>query len=316
METENKDKSRVEIRPDVLTPGSVAHLVDARNDVVLLHGGSVTRIGFDRVEQATVEWFIAHAAEVLGSSDRRLTLLRDSVSGTYATILGDQVLMYHVTEVGECFLDDVLQRLRNKDELSLSFDLPYPLVSYVRASNSKEVVTVELPAACRQFKSTTMKVDLALYLPPMWFSAVFNAAGAMMHARVAVVPERARTRKATKLYHLPLPNNSMDGVICFGTTSFVGDVSAAGNGLGARMQAAIDRFFLSDWNNDLLTIPLLDAVAQPDIPDRIAEMLNDSMAYTRMRQLLRILSVPNGWQRVPYNRLSCDAEAFTACANL
>jgi len=302
------------LEPDILTPGSVAFLVDSRNDFVLQHGGSVTRVGFDRLEQMSVDHFLANEVGKLKAKDRSLTLLRDSVSGTYAVILGDQVLRYHVTSVEECPLDDVIRRLRTKDDLSLSFNIPYPMVSYVQSGGS-EHVTIELPPTLRQFRSRIYNVDTALYLPPMWFRVSFNAAGAMHEAAIAVVPERSAVRRKTRLYRLPLPNNWDTGRICFGGVSFV----APGEGsksLGERMQGALDMLFSSDWNSDLLHVPdmptELMAAAMAIKDDRLA----NSTASRSFNGLLRLLGTPNGWQKIPYDNITVSAEEFTRCANL
>ena len=314
MSEEKMTEEKMRLEPDVLTPGSMAFLVDSRDKVVLQHGGSVTKIDFDRVEQMPVDYFLEHVVEQLKERDRTLTLLRDSVSGTYATILGDQVLRYHVLGVEECKLDDVIRQLRTQEDMSLSFNIQYPLVSYVQ-SHGLEHVTVELPPGPRPFRSRTFNVDTTLYLPPMWLRASFNAAGAREDAFIAVAPERSLQRAKTRLYKLPLPNNWEYGRICFGSVSFEQTGEGGKKSLGERIQGTVDMLFSSDWNGDLLRLPDdqdLARLAMGIVDDRVKNM----RAGDDFKNLLKILGTPTGWQKLDYTPLTTTVKEFTQCGNL
>lgn len=296
-----------EINIDTVTPSSLALLTDQREQVVLQHGGVVTRVGFDSVYAMSVEDFIKYEVPKITEARKsdELRVLRDSATQQLSLIYGDQVIQYHVTGLDECSINQLTELLCTKDKLVRVFNFARPLVSYVE-DGSYNIVTVYVEEQKREltFGLPGGRLTTTAYLPPAWFKVTLNQSNSVMSSAIAAVPERSVRAEDTVLHHIALPNVGGGGSICMGSSHLTSKGYFGDNPtLSQAVESAIMQFFGSVFNLDLYgyvqtLFCAKEYEALPKLEKFESRMGGCSKEKKTLLQILRIYSMPGGWRKV------------------
>ena len=237
---------------DSTIPIGVTHLVDRQNTICQQHGGVVTAVNFDKLEEMSLEKFISDIIPTMGERKNELTIIKDPVQQAMYRILNDNVAIYHITEIKDVFFDNFIEKLMSEQQINITPHLTYPLVHYATTKNGEKYITVAIPP--KQFtyhaSSATIK-PFVVWHPPLWLRCKLSPANVPTGITIGVVLDRTDDPKKSSVCHLPLPNCFMDGRICFGGTHF-----ETPNGRTLTEAMAIEmtyqRLFNSEFNMDLV----------------------------------------------------------------
>lgn len=236
---------------DSTFPTGLMHLVDRQSDLFHQHGGVVTAVHFDSLEEMTVDEFITRVVPTLKGDKEHITVIKDSTKEQVLRILGDNVARYHIKDIQDVFFDAFAERLLQGQKIAITPNLKYPLIRWCVLDAGAKDITVEIPPT--QFEMDLQGVDqrLHIYHPRMWLRVQLTAANVPDQVMMVAVPEHMNDLEKTKVCHLPFPNIFDSGNICWGDTSY--DVPP---GVKVTEAVAIEltyqRFFNSQFNYDLL----------------------------------------------------------------
>ena len=301
-------KTTEKINIDTVTPSSMALLTDQRQQVVLQHGGAVTRISFNEVYVMSVDDFIKHEVPKIAEAHKsdELRVLRDANTQQLSVLYGDQVIQYKVDGLDECPLNQLVELLKTRNKFVRFFNFAHPLVGYVE-EGSFNIVTVYLEAQKRDLRFAIPSGDFSTtaYLPPLWFRVSLNQANSVCGSSIAAVPERTVRAEDTPLKHVGLPNIGGGGSVCFGSsqltsTGYFGDSPT----MSQAVEGAIMQFFGAAFNLDLLSYVALGFC--DDVYESLPKI--DTFEKKRVRarteqerqllKLLRIYQLPGGWKKL------------------
>ena len=313
------------IELDTVTPASFAHLVERREDVLLQHGGAVTRMYFDNVEVMNLDAFLQQEVPRLKKQQQTLTVIRDSVSKAVTLITGDQVLMYHLTNMEEVPVNELVKLIKVNSAKTFIPNIGYPIVSYVEKAAEKIItVLVENKSfiyRTKMFLSNNEEFSVKLYLPPIWFQVRLNGANTVMGMKLAAVPEKALTIEKTCLRLLPLPNIHANGELCLGYSVLKATYDNADEITeGMLIQSSLDQVFNSLWNFDLLDRELDSVVGRSydtlkiknkEIFDDIIKLRSSDMYRAMQIRAVAVLTDPNGWKFLNMTKMSSKNRSLT-----
>lgn len=306
------------INVDDTFPCGTALLVDTPNKTFLQHGGVCTRIVFDKVEQLDLAEFLRTEVPRLNKQLNKLTVIRNAAGGCYMVMLGDQVLRYSIKDVAEVPLDDFLVELQNNSEQIIAPNIPYPLVCQL-IGRERDSITVLLPPTKRCYKYQSPSWDkpelFDIYTPPLWFRVSCSKAGGLLEICVAVALEQCANYRDTQLYSWPLGNVFPQGGVCMGTVTARGTNPAKAPTLRSVLGQALDMFFNSTFNDDLVDTRNCEDVLKSfytcgnkDRYEKLLQTCSERGAHTL--RVLCILSDPGGWRTLRYAKITGDAISF------
>lgn len=313
------------IELDTVTPASFAHLVERREDILLQHGGAVTRMYFDNVEVMNLDAFLQQEVPRLKKQQQTLTVIRDSVSKAVTLITGDQVLMYHLTNMEEVPVNELVKLIKVTSAKTFIPNIGYPLVSYVEKAAEKIItVLVENKSfiyRTKMFLPNDEEFSVKLYLPPIWFQVRLNGANTVIGMKLAAVPEKALTTEKTCLRLLPLPNIHANGELCLGYSVLKATYDTADEITeGMIIQSSLDQVFNSLWNFDLLDRELSSVVGRSydtlkiknkEIFDDLVKLRSSDMCRAMQIRAVAVLTDPNGWKFLNMTKMSSKNRSLT-----
>ena len=236
---------------DSTFPAGLMHLVDRQSDLFHQHGGVVTAVHFDSLEEMTVDEFITRVVPTLKGDKEHITIIKDSTREQVLRILGDGVARYHIKDIQDVFFDVFAERMLQGQKIAITPNLKYPLIRWGVLDGGAKDITVEIPPTQFEMDLSGVKQRLHMYHPRMWLRVQLTAANAPDQVMMAAVPEHLDDLDKKQVYHLPFPNVFESGSICWGDTSY--DVPP---GIKLTEAVAIEltyqRFFNSQFNYDLL----------------------------------------------------------------
>lgn len=313
------------IELDTVTPASFAHLVERREDILLQHGGAVTRLYFDNVEGMNLDAFLQQEVPRLKKQQQTLTVIRDSVSKAVTLITGDQVLMYHLTNMEEVPVNELVKLIKVNSAKTFIPNIGYPIVSYVEKAAEKIItVLVENKSfiyRTKMFLPNDEEFAVKLYLPPIWFQVRLNGANTVIGMKLAAVPEKALTTETTCLRLLPLPNIHANGELCLGYSVLKATYDTADEITeGMIIQSSLDQVFNSLWNFDLLDRELSSVVGRSydtlkiknkEIFDDLVKLRSSDMCRSMQIRAVAVLTDPNGWKFLNMTKMSSKNRSLT-----
>ena len=237
---------------DSTIPNGVTHLIDRQSEFYQQHGGVVTQVHYDTLEEMTLDTFLKEVAPTLKDRKDTMTVIRDTVRDNMYRILGDSVAVFHMTEIKDVFFDTFVDRLLCDRPLELTLNLTYPMVYYATKKDGTKKLCVHIPA--KQF-IYHVREDLVkpfpVWHPPLWFGVTLNAANIPQRVYIGVVLEKALSVEDVKLYHLPLPNCYSSGEICYGGTHITNPNKDATLTESMALELKYNQLFNSAFNMDL-----------------------------------------------------------------
>ena len=90
---------------DSTFPTGLMHLVDRQSDLFHQHGGVVTAVHFDSLEEMSVDEFVTRVVPTLKGDKEHFTVIKDSTREQVLRILGDNVARYHIKDIQDVFFD-------------------------------------------------------------------------------------------------------------------------------------------------------------------------------------------------------------------
>jgi hypothetical protein len=227
------------------------HLVDRQSDLFHQHGGVVTAVHFDALEEMSVDEFVTRVVPTLKGDKEHFTVIKDSTREQVLRILGDNVARYHIKDIQDVFFDTFAERLLQGQKISITPNLKYPLIRWVVLDGGAKDITVEIPPTQFEMDLEGVRTRLHMYHPRMWLRVMLTAANAPDQVMMVAVPEHMDDFENKQVYHMPFPNVFDSSSICWGDTSY--DVPP-----GVKLTEAVaieltyQRFFNSQFNYDLL----------------------------------------------------------------
>ena len=237
---------------DTTIPVSVTHFIAQDGQVFHTHGGVVSRIQYESIEEMPINDFFDTVAPTLKGQKDLVVFGRDSVHEKMYRLIGDTAVIYHGAKMTDIFLDDFYHQLQEDKPMELNLNLPYPLVSYKQEKGGYKRICVYIPEAPFLFQSMEpTEYSFSVWHPPLWLGLRLTPSNIPNAHRICVVLERARKLEETKLFSLPFPNVHSNGEICFGSTTFA---QASDDDMiteADAIQKTYNRFFTSGFNHDL-----------------------------------------------------------------
>lgn len=236
---------------DSTMPIGITHLLERNHEIYQQHGGVVTGVRYDTLEEMSLDMFLKDVVPTLKDRKEKLCIIKDSVRQNIYRILDDNVAIFHYTNIEDVFLDAFMERLANEQPLSVTLNLTYPLIYYATGREGDKRICVQIPE--KQFTYHTMRNSVHPFVawhPPLWLYLRMTAANVPTNVKVGVVLDRADDAKDTTVYHLPLPNCSTSFGICFGSTHLT-NPSGAALTEAAAIELTYQRLFNSEFNHDL-----------------------------------------------------------------
>ena len=236
---------------DSTFPTGLMHLVDRQSDLFHQHGGVVTAVHFDSLEEMSVDEFVTRVVPTLKSDKEHFTVIKDSTREQVLRILCDHVARYHIKDIQDVFFDTFAERLLQGQKISITPNLKYPLIRWVVLEGGAKDITVEIPPTQFEMDLEGVRTRLHMYHPRMWLRVQLTAANAPAQVMMVAVPEHMEDFENKQVYHMPFPNVFDSSSICWGDTSY--DVPP-----GVKLTEAVaieltyQRFFNSQFNYDLL----------------------------------------------------------------
>ena len=239
---------------DSTIPVGITHVLDRANEVCQQHGGVVTSVQFDRLEEMTLKEFIDNVVPTLDKNDDKLMIIKDTVKQNMYRILRDNVAIYHITGMQDVFFDTFLDNLMCERPLSITPNLTYPLISYATTKNGEKIITVAIPSKQFTYHSSSSSVKpFVVWHPPLWLMCKLTPANIPSDVKIGVVLDRADDPADVSVYHLPLPNCYNDGNICFGGTRFTNPNPNKALTEATAIELTYQRLFNSAFNLDLVS---------------------------------------------------------------
>lgn len=238
---------------DSSLPVGITHLVDRTNSVCQQHGGVVTQVQFDTLEEMTIEQFIKDVVPTMLEDKDKFTIIKDPVRSTMYRILNGNVACYHITDMKDVFFDSFMDKLLTERPLSITPNLTYPLIHYATNRNAEKQICVVIPSKQFTYHESTHTVDPFLaYHPDLWLYVKLSQANIPTGVRIGVVLDRCDNANMMDVYSLPLPNVYVDnGNICFGGTHFTNPNPNKELSEAAAIEMTYQRIFNSEFNHDL-----------------------------------------------------------------
>ena len=302
---------RIEVEDCVIA--DAAHLIERRNDVMLEHGGVVTRMSFDSVEEMSLDAFKRFVVPRMGEAESSLTVVKDSAAGSYSFILGDGVTRYKVNSVRECSLADVCEELKRGADAKFDeiYNMPMPLIRDVRRTDVRRV-TAAFPSEERIYKRFDKKYKI--YIPPTWFAVSLRPDNQLIECGMCVVLEWESKFEDTKLLRWPLSNVWSSGTVCLGDSEVKQYIDVEHASIADLLIVYRERVLGFTANNDLCDwgydfIHGIDNLYR----ELVAEgKLENKDPRSTVERALEILSLPNGWEKIKYAPLGRSAKEFTS----
>lgn len=280
---------------------------------------------FDNVEVMNLDAFLQQEVPRLKKQQQTLTVIRDSVSKAVTLITGDQVLMYHLTNMEEVPVNELVKLIKVTSAKTFIPNIGYPIVSYVeRASEKIVTVLVENKSfiyRTKMFLPNDEEFSVKLYLPPIWFQVRLNGANTVIGMKLAAVPEKTLTTEQTCLRLLPLPNIHANGELCLGYSVLKATYDNADEITeGMIIQSSLDQVFNSLWNFDLLDRDLSSVVGQSydtlkiknkEIFDDLVKLRSSDMCRAMQIRAVAVLTDPNGWKFLNMTKMSSKNRSLT-----
>ena len=238
---------------DSTMPVGITHLIDRDGEICQQHGGVVTSVQFDSMEEMSLDKFLNDVVPTLKDRKDSLTIIRDTVHSSIYRILNDNVVIYHINNVEDVFIDAFMEKLANERPFSIAPNLTYPLVKYATTRNGEKLICVSIPE--KQFTYRTMENVLdpfVVWHPPMWFYVKLSPANIPTGVRIGVVLDRVEDPDRAEVFHLPLPNIYQNGNVCFGSTHFNNPNPDRALTEAAAIELTYQRIFNSAFNHDLV----------------------------------------------------------------
>ena len=303
-------------------PVNDAIIVENREKLMLLHGGAVTKITFDKVERMSLKTFVNKVVPVMTPDDGKFTVIRSAATGTYVFILGDDVFRYKVNTVEEAELMATLRLFGDGRTFDMKPNCPYPIVSYRSTCGGAYSVVCHIQSQMRLFKCSWLKTPIMMHLPPVWLKGEYEAGGKLKAAKVVVVPFwHSSDYLQNTLCRWPLANVYADGRVCLGGTE--DNTSKDAGNIGNQMVSLAARVFDSAYNTDLMfstdrqLAMIREAVEDPRAVDALKALTGKTsfnMSSTDMRECLTytavLLSVPGLWAKFNFVGAAVTAEEF------
>ena len=279
---------------DSTIPVGVTHLIDRSGEVCQQHGGVVTAVQYDALEEMPLEKFLTEVVPTLKDRKESLTVIKDTVHSYMYRILNDNVAIYHVQNVEDVFIDAFMEKLSNERPFSITPNLTYPLVKYATNRNGEKLICVAIPE--RQFTYHTVSncyEPFVAWHPPMWFYVKLSPANIPTGVKIGVVLDRCDDVAKTDVFHLPFPNIYHNGNVCFGSTHFTNPNPNKALTEAAAIELTYQRIFNSEFNSDLLNDSEMEeftrlAKLDPDYEKIIDELRNTSSYAKRFAMKVKI----------------------------
>ena len=271
----------------------ITHLIDRQNEFFQQHGGVVTQIHFDTLEEMTLDQFITDVVPTLKERKESMTIIKDPVRNCMYRILGDNVAIFHITDIKDVFFDHFVDRMLSDRPIEVKLNLTYPLIYYATQKNGDKKICVHIPAKQYTYHTAGGKVaPFVVWHPPMWFGVRLNAANLPQSVYIGVVLDKVLDYKDQRLYHMPLPNCYRSGEICFGGTHLTNTNKDVNVTESMAIELTYQRLFNSEFNIDLVTPHDLDEmnnmIAAMPKHEEITKDLNNSGCSEVSRHAKRI----------------------------
>ena len=305
---------------DSTVPVSITHFVAQDGKIFHAHGGVVTRVEFESLEEMPIDEFYEKVAPTLKGKRDIAVFGRDSVHENMYRLLGDTAVIYHGVKMSDVFLDHFYKQLQEDKPFTLDLNLPYPLVRYQQLKRGYRKICVYIPEREFLFQSQEPTAYcFSIWHPPIWLSIQLTETNIPNAHRICAVPERAKTIEETRLCTLPFPNVHENGEICFGSTNFNrGEESDSNPTVAEAVQLTYNRFFTSAFNHDLCYQDKREPMRyqyehlekDPDIDAQIREIeanstnCNDRDDRLYFLRLSRCFKTRGDMFRFPYSSLS------------
>ena len=299
---------------DSTLPIGITHIMDRSNEVCQQHGGVVTQIQFDKLEEMSLEQFLTDIVPTM-KAEEKLTIIKDTVRQNMYRILRDNVAIYHITGIRDVFIDTFVDNLLSERALSITPNLTYPLIQYSTTKDGEKYITVSIPS--KQFTyhcADTRLAPFVVWHPPLWMRVRLTPANVPNDVKIGVVLDRTEDPNEADVCHLPLPNCYESGDICFGSTRFNNPNPDKPLTEAMAIELTYQRLFNSAFNMDLTRRSEIEAFYEicrglPDF-EKIKEDLNTGSDFARYAK-----KVKYGWRdqssiwRYPYRRMT-DGRRF------
>ena len=293
---------------DSTLPIGITHIMDRSNEVCQQHGGVVTQIQFDRLEEMSLEQFLTDIVPTM-KAEERFTIIKDTVRQNMYRILRDNVAIYHITGIRDVFVDTFIDNLLSERALSITPNLTYPLIQYSTTKEGEKYITVSIPSKQFTYHCADTRLEpFVVWHPPLWMRVKLTPANVPNDVKIGVVLDRTEDPNEADVCHLPLPNCYESGDICFGSTRFNNPNPDKPLTEAMAIELTYQRLFNSAFNMDLTRRAEVDAFYElcKGLNDfeKIKEDLNTGSDFARYAK-----KVKYGWRdqssiwRYPYRRM-------------
>ena len=291
---------------------SDAHLVERYQQLMLEHGGVVTRIGFDTVEAMSLETFKTQVAPTLAPDPDHMVVVRDSASGTYSFIVGDGVIRYKVTTAEECTINDVVENLQRNDVKDIVHNTPFPVIRE-HVTPRCTTLTGAFPAEKRMYPYRDQQYEI--YIPATWFAVCMDVNKVVYENRLCVCDQWCPVFENTKLFCWPLGNVYQEGKVCTGSSEIEARIDNREMTVADILIQHRERVLNMNHNDDLLSR------FGSDYNDKVNTLYKKLLSEHKIEPCrgcnpshatLAILSIPEGWSLMPHKPLAASPEGFTA----
>ena len=296
---------------DDLVPVKDMHLVERDSDLIVQHGGVVTRITFDKVVRMPVSEYFKDSP-VKYKDD--FQIIRDYSHGNITMILKDQVAVYSVQAVEDVPLNKLTPLLSVETEQQVFPDIPYPIIGYIVRKDCK-IITVYLEPRWFHYHAAEINPAVRVQHPPLWLRVQLSNSGSLLGCAIALVRTNSVKWEDTKLYHLALPNVFNSHEVCLGGSHIDGGTSSPT--AGQVIMSLYHQIFDSNWNFHLFEQKTVDeitaeAFAAVRQPDTLFDGLTaDSHSQLdSLKRLLTVLSIPEGWRLIKWRESRTTATSF------
>ena len=239
---------------DSTIPVGITHIIDRVDNVCQQHGGVVTAVQFDKLEEMTLDKFISEIVPTMQSNNDKFIVIKDTVRQNMYRILKDNVAIYHITGMQDVFFDTFIDNLMSDRPLSITPNLTYPLIHYATTKNGEKIIVVSIPSKQFTYHSSQRSIPpFVVWHPPLWLRVKLTPANIPSSVMIGVVLDRSDDPADVDVFHLPLPNCYNDGNICFGGTRFNNPNPDKPLTEAAAIELTYQRLFNSEFNLDLVS---------------------------------------------------------------
>lgn len=240
-------------------------------------------------------------------------VLRDLSHDRFITVYPDGVIDYHVEEVRDASVDDVVKELiegtEEEDTRETIINSSWPVYGYKEGTTWS--LSVKIPETRFRFKNSLLfrNPDDApfIYMPPVIFK-IIGRGNRIDNRYVWLLAQDSLSEKFIKKAHLPLPNVWKEGKICVGRTASLTEEQGENSKMQLLMKAW-DLFINSDWNFDLLDSSLFPTNLEEvylkyrKLDSLIVKKADNDNLEPRVKcllQLLEILKEPGRWEELEW----------------